>query len=115
MKYQLHIHALKCSRSKSRNGNKLTCTPLDWTLHHRCSGKIFPLVKKRVEKLKAALCTYSFHQAVTAYLKELHSDTGEHELQQCGDNHDVTDGPDGHEDTLDHVLQKQAIPRGQRS
>lgn len=39
------------------------------------------------------------------YLKELHSDTGEHELQQRGDNHDVTDGPDGHEDTLDHMLQ----------
>lgn len=37
-------------------------------------------------------------------LKELHSDTGEHELEQRCDDHDVPDGPDGHKHTLDHVL-----------
>lgn len=56
-------------------------------------------------KSKLPVCIHSFHPAVTAYLKELHSDTSEHELQQRGDNHDVPDGPDGHEDTLDNVLQ----------
>ena len=39
-----------------------------------------------------------------ADLEELHSDAGEHELQQRGDDHDVADGPDGHKHTLDHVL-----------
>lgn len=39
------------------------------------------------------------------YLKELHSDTSKHELQQRGDNHDVANGPDGHKDTLDDMLQ----------
>lgn len=39
------------------------------------------------------------------YLKELHSDTSKHELQQRGDNHDVANGPYGHKDTLDNMLQ----------
>ena len=39
-----------------------------------------------------------------AHLEELHPDAGEHELQQRGDNHDVADGADGHEDALHHVL-----------
>ena len=39
-----------------------------------------------------------------ADLEQLHSDAGEHELQQRGDDHDVADGPDGHKHTLDHVL-----------
>lgn len=39
------------------------------------------------------------------YLKELHSDTSKHELQQRGDDHDVANSPDGHKDTLDHMLQ----------
>lgn len=40
-------------------------------------------------------------------LKELHSDTGEHELEQRCDDHDVPDGPDGHKHTLDHVLLRE--------
>lgn len=40
-------------------------------------------------------------------LKELDSDAGEHELQQCCDNHDVSNGSDRHKHTLDHVLQKK--------
>lgn len=38
------------------------------------------------------------------YLEELDPDAGEHELKQRGDNHDVADGPDGDEHTLNHVL-----------
>lgn len=43
-------------------------------------------------------------------LKELHADTGEHELEQGCDDHDVPDGPDGHEHTLDHVLPRPKDP-----
>lgn len=39
------------------------------------------------------------------HLEELHTNAGEHELQQGGDDHDVSDGPDGHKYTLYHVLQ----------
>lgn len=39
------------------------------------------------------------------YLEELDPNTGEHELQQSGDNYNVPNGPDGHKHTLDHVLQ----------
>lgn len=42
------------------------------------------------------------------HLEELDSDTGEHELQQRRDDHDVPDGPDGHKHTLDHMLQDEA-------
>lgn len=38
------------------------------------------------------------------YLEELHPDAGEHELKQCGDDHDVPDGPDGDEHALNHML-----------
>lgn len=38
------------------------------------------------------------------YLEELDPDAGEHELKQCGDNHNVANGPDGDEHTLNHVL-----------
>lgn len=38
------------------------------------------------------------------YLKELDSNAGKHKLQKRGDDHDVTNGPDGHKHTLDHVL-----------
>ena len=47
---------------------------------------------------------------VSLYLKQLDSDAGEHELQQRGDDHDVTDGTDGHEHTLDHMLQADNTP-----
>ena len=38
------------------------------------------------------------------YLEELDPDAGEHELEERGDDHDVANRPDGHEDTLVHVL-----------
>lgn len=41
-----------------------------------------------------------------AHLEELHSDAGEHELQQRGDDDNVADGADGHKHALDHVLQE---------
>lgn len=43
--------------------------------------------------------------SVSSHLEELHADAGEHELQERGHNHDIPDGPDGHEHTLHHVLQ----------
>ena len=42
------------------------------------------------------------------YLEELDPDAGEHELEERGDDHDVATRPDGHEDTLDHMLGKGA-------
>lgn len=39
------------------------------------------------------------------HLEELDSDAGEHELKQRCDDHDVPDSPDGHEHTLDNMLQ----------
>lgn len=39
------------------------------------------------------------------YLEKLDPDAGEHELKQCGDNHDVPNGPDGNKHALNHVLQ----------
>lgn len=44
------------------------------------------------------------HDPHLHYLKELHSNTSKHELQQRGDDHNVADGPDGHKDALDYVL-----------
>lgn len=46
------------------------------------------------------------------YLEELDPDAGEHELEQRGDNHNVPDGADGDEHTLDHVLQREARRAG---
>lgn len=43
--------------------------------------------------------------SVSSHLEELHTDASKHELQKCGYDHDIPDGPDGHEDTLHHVLQ----------
>lgn len=40
------------------------------------------------------------------YLKQLNSNAGKHELQQCCDNHNVANSLDGHKHTLDHVLQR---------
>lgn len=49
--------------------------------------------------------------SLPSYLEELHSDARKHELQQRGDDHDVANGPDGHEDALDHVLQESRDTR----
>lgn len=43
--------------------------------------------------------------SVSSHLEELHANAGKHELQECGHNHDIPDGPDSHEHTLHHVLQ----------
>ncbi len=44
-------------------------------------------------------------EASSSHLEQLDSDAGEHELQQSRDDHDVSDRPDGHKHTLDHMLQ----------
>lgn len=45
-----------------------------------------------------------FFKLRDAHLEQLHAYTGEHELKQRGDDHDVTDGSDGHKHTLHNVL-----------
>ena len=35
----------------------------------------------------------------------LHANDGEHEYEEDGDEHDVADGLDGHDDALHHVLE----------
>lgn len=49
------------------------------------------------------MCAVSFIICASD-LKQLHPYTGKHELEQSGDNHDVTDCSDGHKYTLHHVL-----------
>lgn len=49
------------------------------------------------------------------YLKQLDPDAGKHELEKGGDDHDVANCPDGHEDTLDDMLWGERSRRGQRS
>lgn len=68
----------------------------------------FPLWAKNRKKKKSDVLRYSSILLLIPllYLKELHSDASKHELQQRGDDHDVADGPDGHKDALDHMLQK---------
>lgn len=50
---------------------------------------------------------------LTSDLEQLHSNTGKHELQQSGDDHDVADCSDGHKHTLHHVLLEQRDKDGQ--
>lgn len=45
------------------------------------------------------------------YLEELHSNAGEHELQQRCDDQDVADGSDRHEDALHHILEEHEAQR----
>lgn len=49
----------------------------------------------------------SCQKAHSPYLEQLYSDAGKHELEKGGDDHDVANGPDGHEDTLDHMLGRE--------
>lgn len=49
-------------------------------------------------------CVQCVNRRSQPHFEELDSNTGEHELQQGRDNHDVSDGPDGHKHTLDHML-----------
>lgn len=49
-------------------------------------------------------CVQCVSRRSQPHFEELDSNTGEHELQQGRDNHDVSDGPDGHKHTLDHML-----------
>lgn len=44
------------------------------------------------------------HHHQQPHLEELDSDAGKHELQQSGDDHDVSNGADGHKHTLHHML-----------
>lgn len=54
---------------------------------------------------KAERAFSSLSLSLRRYLEELHSDAGEHKLQQRGDDDDVADGADGHKHALNHVLE----------
>lgn len=41
------------------------------------------------------------------HLEQLHADAGKHELKERRDDQDVSDGADGYEHTLHHVLWAQ--------
>lgn len=45
------------------------------------------------------------HTSCLLYLKELYSNTGEHELEQRGDDDNVADGPDGYKHALHNMLE----------
>lgn len=44
---------------------------------------------------------------MSQYLEQLHTDAGEHELQESGDYEDVADSADSHKNTLNHALKTQ--------
>lgn len=46
-----------------------------------------------------------FSPSFPLYLEELYSNTGEHKLEQRGDDDNVADGPDGHEHALHYMLE----------
>ena len=49
--------------------------------------------------------TYThFSVQFTPHLKHLYTNNAKHELQQKRDQHDVVDGFDGHDHTLNHML-----------
>lgn len=63
------------------------------------------------EKLKAHVCVciivFLHFLCFSTHFEKLDSDTGEHEVQQHGDQDDVSDGLHSYKHTLDHVLQSQ--------
>lgn len=113
-----HINAKAHEERLKVVSTKLTCTPLDWTLHHLCIDRISPLLStNNRERQRLTLRSWSpsscgsntLLSSSSQYLKELHSDTSEHELEQRGDDHDVANGPDGHKHALDHMLQRPSF------
>lgn len=46
-----------------------------------------------------------FPSSFLLYLEELYSNTGEHKLEQRGDDDNVADGPDGHKHALHYMLE----------
>lgn len=90
---------------------KLTCTLLGWTWLHLCSGRISP-VEENQTHARSTSAPHGFktlsacvgRHLRAADLEELHPDTGEHELKQRGDDHDVSDGSDCDKNALHHVL-----------
>lgn len=44
---------------------------------------------------------------VSTYLEQLHSNTSKHELQQCCNNHDITNSSNSHKDTLNNMLERK--------
>lgn len=55
------------------------------------------------------MCRFLIFYLSADDLKQLHPYAGEHELEQGGDDHDVSDSSDGHKHALHHVLQDRDI------
>lgn len=81
------------------------------------AGEELALIEKRGKKKKVQCeekhrpllaLEPSSPRAFLPYLEELHPDTGEHELEQRGDDNNVADGPDGHKHALHHMLESTA-------
>lgn len=85
----------------------LTCTLRGCFWPHRCSDRTFPGNKTERQSSAGSPCRDRLGSGLkgpSLYLEELDPDAGEHELEEGGDDHDVANCPDGHKDTLDHVL-----------
>lgn len=104
-----------CWRVRSQ---ALTCIPLGCVWPHQCSCRISPVDSTSVKWVHSThsppqLCPTGLNPCLHpsthtlqcfSHLEELHTDAGKHELQECSDNHDVPDGPDGHEHALHNML-----------
>lgn len=62
-------------------------------------------LKTQASRMREGMCGDTLRGVnIILHLKELHSNAGEHKVQQHGDQDDVADGFDGHKHALDHVL-----------
>ena len=88
----------------------LTCILGVCVWPHQCNCRISPAGKIFVKQIHPSsptprLDSHLSLSSVSSHLEELHTNAGKHELQECGHDHDISDGPDGHKHTLHHVLQ----------
>lgn len=86
----------------------LTCILWGCVWPHQYNCRIFPEERTSVKQVcvsPTALTSAQSSLQHFSHLEELHTNAGEHELQERGDDHDVPNGPDGHKHTLYHVLQ----------
>lgn len=90
----------------------LVCAAVEFTLEEEEEGGLMADLKTQVSRKREGVRGDTLHGVNTIlYLEELHSNAGEHEVQQHGDQDDVADGFDGHEHALDHVLLKTSSYR----
>lgn len=84
---------------------KVEIVPCPFSRHSKRFGRISIFIS---DEFSPAFGFCGFGLVVTLEegpLEELNSDNGEHKLQHKGDQHDVSDSFDGHNHTLDDVLE----------